>query len=119
MANFIFPQQVELNYLIPSLRKELAVAMKNLGLSQREIANRLILTEAAVSQYFNEKRAGTVKFNDNILSNIKEVAKTINNKNFHVEMHNLVKLSLHENVTCGVCIDVAHTSNTCKVCFEK
>lgn len=119
MPNFIFPQQVELNYLIPSLRKELAVAMKDLGLSQREIAKRLMITEAAVSQYFSEKRAGTVEFNTHILSKIKEIAKKINSANFHVEMQNLLKLTLHENVTCHVCRDLTNASNNCKVCFER
>lgn len=119
MANFIFPQQVELNYLIPSLRKELAVAMKDLGLSQRETAKRLMVTEAAVSQYFSEKRAGTVEFNTHVLSKIKEVAKEINSANFQIEMQGLLKLTLHEKITCHVCRDITNTPNTCKVCFEK
>ncbi len=118
-TNFIFPQQVELNYMIPSLRRELAVAMKDLGLTQREIAERLVVTEPAVSQYFSEKRATTVHFNNKITEKIKEVAKNINSNNFQLEMQNLLKIALRENVTCHVCRDITNASDTCKICFEK
>ena len=117
--SFIFPQQVELNYMIPSLRRELAVAMKDFGLTQKEIAERLLVTEPAVSQYFTAKRAATVQFEDKVIIKIKEAAKKINAVNFQKEMQNLLKMTLHENVTCGVCRDVTHASNSCKVCFDK
>ena len=52
-----FPQEVELWYVIPLIRKELAKALKSLGLKQRQIAVMLNLTESAVSQYIQNKRA--------------------------------------------------------------
>ena len=118
-TSFIFPQQIELHYMIPSIRKELAIALKESGLSQREIAEKLMVTEPAVSQYFSEKRATTVEFNDKVKNKIKESAKKINSNNFQAEMQNLLKMALHENVTCGVCRDITNASHSCKVCFEK
>lgn len=119
MANFIFPQQIELHYMIPSIRKELAIAMKESGLSQKAIAEKLMVTDPAVSQYFSEKRATTVEFNDKVKNKIKEAAKNINSNNFQAEMQNLLKMTLQENATCGVCRDITKASHTCKVCFEK
>lgn len=118
-TNFIFPQQIELHYMIPSIRKELAIAMKESGSSQREIAEKLMVTEPAVSQYFSEKRATTVEFNDKVKNKIKEAAKKINSNNFQAEMQNLLKMTLHENATCGVCRDITNASHSCKVCFDK
>lgn len=119
MVNFIFPQEIELNYMIPSLRKEIAAAMKDTGLTQREIAKKLRVTEQAVSQYFNEKRAIHVKFNGNIISKIKELAPTITEETFQQEMRNLLKLAMEEHITCKVCNDITKTDHGCRVCFEK
>lgn len=119
MANFIFPQEIEINYMIPSLRRELAAAMKELGLTQREIAKKLKITEQAVSQYFSSKRAIHVTFNDKIKAKVKELAPTITEDNFQKEMQNLLKLSMEELVTCKVCHDITSADHGCKVCFEK
>jgi len=73
------PQEVEVWYVIPALRKELAKSLLELGLSQKEIAKRLQLTEPAVSQYLKGKRGNDVKFSDNALKQIKSSARRINN----------------------------------------
>ena len=85
-TTFIFPQEIEVTYIIPSLRRELAKVMKVSGLTQREIAKKLMVTEQAVSQYFSSKRASTVEFNKKIENEIKRVSKTLNNENFRKEM---------------------------------
>ena len=117
-AAFIFPQEIEVTYIIPSLRRELAVAMKESGLTQREKAKKLMVTEQAVSQYFSSKRASTVEFNDKVKQEIKRVAQTLDEDNFKQEMLNLLKLSLKENITCQVCTKITKTHNNCEVCFE-
>ncbi|HIH66091.1 MAG TPA: transcriptional regulator, partial [Nanoarchaeota archaeon] len=53
----LHPQELEVFYFIPAIRKELSVQMKKKGKGQREIANLLGITEAAVSQYISSKRA--------------------------------------------------------------
>ncbi len=50
------PQEIEVRYVLPVLRRELAKQMIKLGLSQKEAAKKLGITEAAVSQYFKKKR---------------------------------------------------------------
>ena len=71
------PQEIELWYIIPAIRKELSIALKELNLSQRDIAKKLGVTESAVSQYFKDKRAINVHFNDKVMSEIKNSAKEI------------------------------------------
>ena len=56
-----YPQEIEVWYVLPAIRSELAKAMKRLKLSQKAIAGHLGITEAAVSQYVNRKRADGLK----------------------------------------------------------
>lgn len=51
------PQEVELWYVVPTIRKALVTELKNHGLKQKDIAPLLGITEAAVSQYLHDKRA--------------------------------------------------------------
>ena len=57
----MMPQEMEVWYILPAIRRECAKRMAQRGLNQREIAKRLFITEAAVSQYINGKR-GEIEF---------------------------------------------------------
>ena len=63
---------------LPVIRKEIAESMiKDYGLSQKETAEKLGITPAAVCQYISKKR-GRVEISDNkILSEIKNSAQNI------------------------------------------
>ena len=75
------PQEIEVWYLIPALRRELAkILVKEHGLKQRKVADILGVTEAAISQYMKSKRGKEVHFSKNDLARIKEAAKCITNK---------------------------------------
>jgi len=50
------PCEIVVTKVLPVLRKELAKTLVEAGMSQREIAKKLGLTEAAVSQYLKKKR---------------------------------------------------------------
>ncbi len=50
------PCEIVVWYLLPVIRKELAGRLKEKGLTQNEIAKRMGVTPAAVSQYLNSKR---------------------------------------------------------------
>jgi len=63
---------------LPVIRKEIAVSMINdYGLSQKETAEKLEITPAAVCQYLSKKRGSPHIFNEIILSEIKLSAKKI------------------------------------------
>ncbi|MBS3106682.1 helix-turn-helix domain-containing protein [Candidatus Woesearchaeota archaeon] len=72
------PQEVEVWYLLPALRRELArVFVDEEGLSQKEAAELLGLTQAAVSQYLHTKRGSDLKFTKQELTDIRAEAKGI------------------------------------------
>ena len=48
---WLMPQEVEVWYVIPSIRRELALAMIDKGRTQKSIAKMLGVTEPAVTQY--------------------------------------------------------------------
>lgn len=57
MRKFVYPQEIIVWNIIPYLRKEIALEMIKKGIEQKKIATYLTITEAAVSQYVNDKRA--------------------------------------------------------------
>jgi predicted transcriptional regulator len=63
---------------IPTIRKELAETMiKQYGLSQRQIAEKLGLTPSAVCQYLSKKRGKTDIFDETITQEITISAERI------------------------------------------
>ncbi|VVB53918.1 Uncharacterised protein [uncultured archaeon] len=63
MAN-VMPQEIEVWYIIPSLRREIAKHLvAERGFPQKKVAGLLGVTESAVSQYLKDKRAKGVDFN--------------------------------------------------------
>ena len=63
---------------LPVIRKEIAVSMiSDYGLNQKETAEKLDITPAAVCQYLSKKRGRPHIFNEKILSEIKLSAKNI------------------------------------------
>lgn len=76
----VYPQEIDMYYLIPAIRRELVFGMKNAGLSQSNISKRLGLTEAAISQYLSNKRAVKIKFSSKIKKMIFDLATKINCK---------------------------------------
>ena len=65
------PQEIATWYIIPAIRREFVKEMISQGLSQRQAADRLGLTEAAVSNYMKDKRASEIKLNGHIVEMIK------------------------------------------------
>ncbi|MBI3623489.1 helix-turn-helix domain-containing protein [Candidatus Pacearchaeota archaeon] len=74
----IMPQEIEVWYLVPALRREIA---KNLitkhNLSQRQAAKILGITESAISQYLSSKRATEINFSKQELGEIEKTTQEI------------------------------------------
>lgn len=64
-------------YIIPCIRKGLAESMKKYGLNQKEIAEKLNISSAAVSQYFSNKRGKIGKIDEDLRGEIEKSAKAI------------------------------------------
>lgn len=72
------PQELEVWYLIPALRRELAkIFIKEYGLKQKKVAECLGITEAAISQYLQSKRGNEIKFSEKSMKEIRTAAKEI------------------------------------------
>ena len=65
-------------HILPSIRKEFARSlMRNYSLNQKQSAEKLGLTDAAVCQYLSDKRGGIEITDENILVEIDKSAKII------------------------------------------
>src|SRR3989344_5184961 len=73
----IYPQEIEVWYILPAIRRELAKHLINSGLKQKEVAVKLGVTEAAVSQYMKDKRANEIAFDVTIKKAIEKAAKRL------------------------------------------
>lgn len=116
------PQEVEVWYLIPSLRKAFAeIFAKEYKMNQRQIAKILGITESAVSQYVNSKRASNIKFNASEFLKIKLSAKRIvlGKSKIMKEIFFLCNLFKKSKTICRLhkAKDSSIRKN-CKVCFD-
>lgn len=121
MVRVLSPQEVEVFYILPAIRRELTKELKDLGKSQKQIAELLHITEPAVSQYVNQKRASEVTFGKAMLTEIQKSArKLIAKANAMAEVQRLLKLSLKERSTCKTCQNVVpQVKKGCTVCFNE
>lgn len=73
----LLPQEIEVWYVLPAIRRAMCKELIAQGLTQRKTAKLFRLTEAAVSQYVNSKRAGKVKFRSKFMVELKNVCTMI------------------------------------------
>ena len=97
---------------LPVIRKEIAVSMiKDYGLSQKETAEKLDITPAAVCQYLSKKRGKSHISDEKILSEVKLSAKNIIDKgNGHIisetcRICRLLRKSTDFDLFCPGCDD--------------
>jgi len=98
-------QEVEVWFVIPVIRAELAKAMIEQGFNQKETAKLMGLTEAAISNYMKGKRARSkIKFNDKITKEIKKSAlKLMESKtSLSTEMQRIICLVKKSGLICSL-----------------
>ena len=76
------PCESAAKYKVPAIKAKLAKELKEKRLSQKEIALRLGVTEAAVSQYLSGKRARQKKEAKNDIKDVPEVCRLCGMCNF-------------------------------------
>lgn len=94
---------------IPAIRKELAQTLiKQFGLSQREAAEKLGLTPAAICQYLSQKRGKNDTFDETIIKEITISAERIvknNGSDVIIE-------------TCRICRIIQRTKQSSSISIE-
>ena len=121
MKKLVHPQEVEVFYLLPALRRDLALCLKEQGSDQKEIAKILGVSEPSVSHYFNAKRGADVIFSDYIKEEVRKAAPHIKNSHDVIqETQKLLKMMHAEKEICKVCHGINKTNipKTCRVCFD-
>ncbi len=112
-------QEIEVWYIIPAIRKELARGLVKKGLKQREVARKLEVTDAAISQYFTSKRGGDVKFNQKIKKEIKvSVESILKGSDTLKEIQKICKMVHDDGICCYIHKHHGAPKN-CKVCYPR
>jgi len=118
MEKVTTPQEVEVWYVLPAVRKGLVTEMIRLGLNQKEAAERLGITEAAVSQYLSGKRGYDVTFDGNTKDEIRKSAKSIvAGGNVISELNRICEYSMKHMVLCRV-HKMHGAPKKCDICFK-
>jgi predicted transcriptional regulator len=103
---FLLPQEIEVWYIIPKIRKELAsLFVKEYKLSYEKAGDILGISKAAVSQYLSNKRANKIKLSTDMNKEIAKSAKLIMNKesNGLKEIERLLTVMKTNKCACDVC----------------
>ncbi len=109
-------QEIEVWYIIPAIRREMAKTMMKRKVKQREIARMLGVTDAAVSQYLSAKRASEVKFSSNIKKEIGySVERAMAGANAIKEIQRLCRVC-HEDGLCCFIHKHHGAPKDCKIC---
>ena len=113
------PQEVVALYILPAIRSNLAQELKRRGHDQKFIARTLGVTEPAISQYINAKRATDTRLTKKMNAEISDSASRLTQgSSILKEAHRLVNVALVEGVTCMKCHELLGVPKGCTVCFE-
>ncbi|MBS3080194.1 hypothetical protein J4221_01875 [Candidatus Pacearchaeota archaeon] len=118
----LMPQEIEVWYLIPALRREIAkIFISDFRFSQKQVAEILGITESAISQYLKDKRAHELKFNEKEMAEIRKTAKRIINDKENCNKY-VYKLTMLLRGTDAVCAlhkkQDKSLSENCHICME-
>ena len=103
---YLLPQEVEVWYIIPKIRKDLSIELvKKYGWSYERVGNVLGISKAAVCQYLSNKRANKINLSAEIKKEIFESSKLIAEKksNGVTEIEKILSLMKSKRHSCGVC----------------
>lgn len=115
----INPTEILYWEILPAIRKEIVIELKNLGVKQADIARLLDITPSAVSQYINNKR-GDFDFSDSFKLSIKSSAQKIKEGESTVfdQTNILIKNFKKEKDICRVCRSKNIIEGKCGVCYD-
>ena len=117
------PQEIEVKYILPAIRREFSkILVREKKYSQKQAAKILDITEAAVSQYFNSRRAKEVVFTEDVIQEMRNsIDKLIANHSKPIiigEIYRICNLTTVRQILCGIHKAKSKDLEECKVCFE-
>jgi uncharacterized protein len=103
---YSLPQEIEVWYIIPAVRKELArILTSKYDMTFEKAGGALGITKAAVSQYLSSKRASKFKIPKEMKKELEKSAELIS-KNDEIaieEIQRIVALMRKNKNSCSVC----------------
>jgi len=97
-------QKIELNTIIPAIRKEFISILEKKDLNDSEIARKLKITKSAISQYKHRKRGKKLNFPKKIEDKIKKSAENIIKGKFtNSEISKIINEIKKSRYICCVC----------------
>ena len=113
------PQEIEVWYILPAIRRELVIALKNKGYTQKKIAEFLNVTESAISQYTKEKRAKKIQLNEKVKKFIQKTAEKISDsKTAYQQIHKVSEFIRDSKALCEIHMQVEGNLEGCDVCYK-
>ena len=117
------PCELVVWYLLPTIRKEFAgYLVEELNMTQKQAAEKLGLTESAISQYLKSKRGQEMKLSKEIKKNIEKSIKQISNSEddsvMIEEICSICKLIRKQGSLCELHRTNNHNLDNCKICME-
>lgn len=106
LSVYSLPQEIEVWYIIPSVRSEYAkILVKKYKLSMQDAGEILGVSKAAVSQYISKKRAGSFKIPARIKKEIEKSAGIlVKDERFAVsEMMKILEMIKKIRCSCSLC----------------
>ena len=101
----VLPQEIEAWYLIPAIRRELSIILvEKEKLKQKEAAEILGITEAAVSQYIKQKRGAEVEFSEKEKEGIQKCARELTKTKNQTKIRKLI---------FGLCVNLRGSKSIC------
>ena len=116
------PQEIEVWYVLPSIRKKLAVYLiKDHKLSQKKVAEILAVTEPAISQYLGDKRASQVDLGPKMEEEVRKAAKAIckNPASAFKEIQRLSQKVKKTELLCTIHKRFDSGLGECRICFKR
>jgi predicted transcriptional regulator len=110
------PQEIQVWYILPAIRKAIALKLKEKNFQQKDIAKIMDLTPAAVSQYLHKKRA---KLNVNIDPKTIEIAVNHilkKDMNYHKVLQEVIAEVTKNHTICKVHKEIETIKECCGWC---
>ena len=119
------PQEIEVRYILPAIRRELArIFIQEHKNSQKQAAKILGLTEAAISQYQHSKRAKEVVFSESVVNEIRISADRIlaaknTKERLIAETYRISGLTKVRQILCDIHRAQSKDLENCNICFDE
>jgi predicted transcriptional regulator len=112
------PQEIEVWYVMPAIRKAVAAALVKLGNTQKEVATLLNITPAAVSQYLKKKRAKDIVLPDDVKDFVDIAAGKIHDKKSAFRQVQVISRYVKESkAICRIHEGIEGNIDGCDVCY--